>query len=205
MQYFKLKEKLKDHVIFTQNDIRIFDSSFQRQRLKDWQDKGYIKKIIKGHYYFSDLRLNEQILFIIANKIYKPSYISFEMALAYYGLIPESVYMVTSASSRKTQKFETQIGNFYYHKIKSELMFGYKHVESKDQFYKIAEAEKAILDYLYINPHKKTEEDFEEMRIDKESFREEVNINKFERYLKNFNNKALTKRAMKLKKVMKND
>lgn len=205
MKYIELKTKLKNRILFTQNDLKMIDNSFHFQRLKEWQDKGYIKKVIKGYYIFSDIDLNEQILFFISNRIYQPSYVSFEMALSYYGLIPESVYLITSASSRKTQRFETQIGNFEYHRIKPKLMFGYNLVKIKEQVFKIAEAEKAILDYLYINPHKKTEDDFEELRIDKGTFKEEVNINKFERYLKGFNSKALTTRAMKFKKVMKND
>src|SRR5258708_23102619 len=36
----------------------------------------------------------------IANRLYRPSYVSFEYALAYHHLIPESVYEITSATSR---------------------------------------------------------------------------------------------------------
>ena len=42
---------------------------------------------------------------MVANKIYSPSYISLETALSYYGLIPESVYALTSVSTRKTISF----------------------------------------------------------------------------------------------------
>src|SRR3990167_6547201 len=41
----------------------------------------------------------------IANRLYAPSYISFEYAMSRYGLIPESVYAVTSATSRITRTF----------------------------------------------------------------------------------------------------
>ncbi|MCB1148794.1 MAG: hypothetical protein KDK48_01395, partial [Chlamydiia bacterium] len=35
----------------------------------------------------------------IANLLYGPSYLSLEWALAYYGMIPEGVYVVTSVSA----------------------------------------------------------------------------------------------------------
>lgn len=38
---------------------------------------------------------------LLAGSIYGPSYISFEYALAYYGLIPEAVYTITSATFNK--------------------------------------------------------------------------------------------------------
>src|SRR3989344_3452385 len=44
----------------------------------------------------------------IANRIYGPSYVSFEYALAYYRLIPETVYTVTSATTKTTREFTVQ-------------------------------------------------------------------------------------------------
>ncbi len=91
MQFIEFKEKLKNYIVFSLQDIKKIDKNFYRSRLNEWQDKGYIKKIRRSYYIFDDLNLNEAILFLIANKIYSPSYISFEMALSYYGLIPEAV------------------------------------------------------------------------------------------------------------------
>jgi hypothetical protein len=51
----------------------------------------------------------------IANLLYGPSYISFEWALSYYGMIPEGVYVITSACATKTKSFRSQIGTFDYH------------------------------------------------------------------------------------------
>ena len=119
MNYIKLKKYLKDFLIFTQKDIKKLDPSFCRQNLKVWQDKDYIKKIIKGYYIFSDFELNESFLYAIANKIFKPSYVSFESALSFYRLIPESIYSITSANPRNTYKFKTSFGDFIYRKINS--------------------------------------------------------------------------------------
>jgi len=194
MQYLEIKDNLKDFIIFSANDISKVDPGFYNQRLSEWQKKGYIKKIIKGYYIFSDAEINEPVLFIIANKIHDPSYISLEMALSYHGLIPESVYGVTSVTSRKTYTFKSQLAQFSYRRIKPELMFGYQLVPYQNHAWKIAEIEKAILDYFYINPALKTEAEFEELRINKNSFQEKVDVGKLKNHLAQFHSKALEKR-----------
>jgi len=195
MQYLEIKENLKKFIVISRRDILKVDPDFHDQRLSEWQKKGYIKKVVKGYYIFSDLEVNESVLFIIANKIFDPSYISLEMALSYYGLIPESVYGVTSATSRKTYAFDSWLARFSYRKIKPELMFGYQLVDYKNYSFKIAEIEKAILDYFYINPRLKGEGDFYELRINKETFQGKVDMAKIERYLMHFDSKALVKRV----------
>src|SRR3989338_7420397 len=109
MQYTELKQALKDFTVFSLADIKSLGVIFYRRRLNEWQDKGYIKKLIRGYYIFSDLELNENVLFEIANRIYDPSYVSLEAALSYYGLIPESVYGISSVSTRRTYKFKTPV------------------------------------------------------------------------------------------------
>ncbi len=56
MRFYEFKESLKDFVVFSINDIRKVDESFNNQRLSEWQEKGYIKKIIKGYYCFTGTR-----------------------------------------------------------------------------------------------------------------------------------------------------
>jgi len=106
MKFLELKDELRDFTIFSLNEIRNIEPGFHRRRLNEWQDKGYIKKVIRGYYIFSDLKLSEEILFKIANRIYLPSYVSLESALSYYHLIPESVSAIfPHSSSRKTSLY----------------------------------------------------------------------------------------------------
>src|SRR3989338_3736025 len=147
MQFIELRQQLKDFMVFSLQDIRKIEANFDLRRLSEWQDKGYIKMIRQGYYIFFDLVINEQVMFLIANKIYAQSYISLESALSYYGLIPEGVYAITSIYTRKTEKFKTMIAEFFYRKLKPELFFGYKLINIAEQQYKIAEIEKTILDY----------------------------------------------------------
>lgn len=204
MRYIELKEGLKNFTIFSLNDIKSIGKDFFRTRLTEWQKKGYIKKVVKGYYIFSDLELNENVLFEIANKIYSPSYISFEMALSYYHLIPESVYGIISASTRRTYRFKTKIGEFTYRTIKPGLFFGYKIVKYNNRSFKIAVPEKAVLDYFYINSDIETKSDFSNLRIDRDSFLRQIAEDKLFSFLEKFEKEAMSRRIKALWEFMKN-
>jgi predicted transcriptional regulator of viral defense system len=204
MQYIKLKESLKDFTVFSLRDIKAIDSNFHRRRLNEWQDKNYIRKLIRGHYIFTDIQINENSLFEIANKIYSPSYISFEMALSYYNLIPESVYCITSASTRKTYKFQTSVGQFSYRTVKPALFFGYNLVSYSNRRFKIASVEKAILDYFYINPNIRNDGDFASLRVNRDSFTEQIDMERLNEFLERFAQKTLTKRINSFLEFIKN-
>jgi len=205
MNHLLFKNALKDFVSFNLNDIRKIDAGFDLRRLSEWQGKGFIKMIRRGHYAFSGLEINESALFLMANKIYTPSYVSMEMALAYYNLIPEAVYGITSVSSRKTNHFKTDFGEFIYRHIKPQLIFGYKLISYNGQNFKIAEPEKAILDYFYLNVHINTDEDFAGLRFNGEEFKEQADKDKLKRYLVAFGNKRLEKRFNKFLKHINHD
>ncbi len=197
MQYLDLKAQLKDFPVFSIKDIEKVDFSFHKQRLSEWQKKGYVKKVRQGFYVFSDLQVNEKILFTVASRIYEPSYISLEMALSIYGLIPEAVYGVTSTTSQNTKTIKTPIGDFIYRHTRPDLMFGYELREHNGHHYQIAEMEKAILDYLYFNSKINDNESFEGMRFNISEIKEKIDIEKFSKYLRAFHNKSLTRRAKK--------
>jgi predicted transcriptional regulator of viral defense system len=194
MNYLGFKNRLQEFTVFSIHDIRKCFPDFDSRRLVEWQDKGYIKKIINRWYCFSDNVVNEEFSFLIANSIYSPSYISFESALSYYQLIPESVFTITSATSIKTNEFKTGLGNYNYRHIKPSLFLGYKLIESGNHRVKIAEPGKAILDYLYINEHLNTAQAFEGMRFNTQLLLPILNKRNTSAWLKLFANKALEKR-----------
>jgi len=205
MNILEFKEKLKDFVAFNLNDIRKIDAGFDLRRLNEWQEKGYIKMIRRGYYAFSNLTINESVLFLLANKIYTPSYVSLEMALSHFNLIPEAVYGITSVSSRKTNHFKTDFGEFIYRHIKPQLMFGYQLINYDGQNFKIAEPEKAILDYFYLNADLNAAEDFDGLRFNGNEFREQTDKDKLQSYLITFGNKRLEKRFNKFLKYINYD
>lgn len=110
---------------------------------------GDILRLRKGLYCLSDRhRRQSRDLFEIAQRIYGPSYISFESALSYHGWIPEAVYTVTSASSGKAQHFRTPLAEFSYTRIPVRVF--YEGVERMPSGAFMARPFKALLDYIYV-------------------------------------------------------
>ena len=85
----------------------------------------------------------------IANRLYAPSYISFEYALSRYGVIPESVYAITSVTTRITREFIVNNKSFTYSRIKKQAYRGYRTEKRGAMTVLMAEPEKALVDYLY--------------------------------------------------------
>lgn len=205
MNFLKFQKQLKNHLVFSLRDIQKLFPDFSRIQLNRWQKAGLIQKIINKYYIFDDNDLDENALWVIANTIYKPSYVSLEAALSHYGLIPEGVFVVTSVTTKKTYRFESKIANFHYGKIRTNLFWGYKLVDCKNWKICLAEPEKALLDFFYLNPNLDSVAHFEELRINSEVFREIIDLEKFNTYLKAFGNKLLTRRVNIFLNFMKND
>ncbi|TLP36826.1 type IV toxin-antitoxin system AbiEi family antitoxin domain-containing protein [Arcobacter arenosus] len=75
-------------------------------------------RLKKGVYCFSkEYRDTPLDLISISVMLYAPSYVSFEYALSYHGMIPERVEEITCATIKNNKLFETQIGRFSYKKI----------------------------------------------------------------------------------------
>lgn len=205
MQLIEFQKKLSMYPIFSLQDVQKIAPNFYRIQLDRWQKKGYIKRIKKEYYYFTDREIDQNFLFYSSNKIYSPSYISLEKAFQYYDFIPEEIFQITSVSSKKTTKFTTSLGNFSYRHIKPSIFFGYRMIDYGKQKILLAEPEKAVLDYLYLNPRLKAVDDFREIRINKQEFLEIIDFTKLQRYLKAFENKSLSSRAKIFLNTVKND
>lgn len=205
MQFIDFQNQFSIYPLFSLQDVRKVFSGFSYRQLDRWEKKGYLRKVKRGFYCFGFQSVDRDFLFYTANKIYAPSYVSLEMALKYYGLIPEEIFQITSVGTKKTTNFQTSVGNFSYRQIKPSLYFGYKLVEFGQQKMLIAEPEKAIVDYLYIHPRLKTVADFEGMRINVDEFESQINLGKFQKYLEAFSNKQLSKRAKLFLTIMHHD
>ncbi len=205
MNFIDFKTQLTDFTVFSLSDIRKINENFDLRRLAEWQQKGYIKGIIKGYYVFSDASVNEQTLFEIANKIYSPSYISLESALNFYNIIPEGVYRITSISTKRTYTFNTEEAVFSYRTLHPKLFFGYHLISDHNKTYKFAEAEKAVLDYFYLNPRINNKEDIESLRYNSDVFLKLIKKRKFRSYLRRYDSPALTRRIKLLMETMEND
>ena len=199
MKFRDFQRLARDLPAFNLNDIRKIDPDFHRQQLSDWLDREYIQPLAGGYYLLADAQVDESHLFMLANRIYEPSYISRESALAHYLIIPESVLGITSVSSRKTRRLDSEWGRFSYRRIKPTLMFGYRLVKHDRMIkYKIASLEKTVLDYFYWNTRISSIDDIEGLRWNRQELIGLVDNPLFKKYLKVFNNKALERRVQLL-------
>ncbi len=199
MEFIRIRSQIQNLPAFNLSDLRKIDPNFYKRQLMDWIKRGYIKPLAGEYYLLSDATISEDRLLMFANTLYKPSYISLESALAYYSVIPETVQGITSVSSKKTKEYESDWGVFSYRSIKPVLMLGFEIVEGRDQIkYLIARLEKAVLDYLYLNSHVNSIQDFEGMRWNKQNLAGLEANERFQRYCKIFNKKALDQRVAAL-------
>lgn len=200
MTYLEFREPLLPFQVFSIGDIEKYFPDFDSRRLVEWQHKGYIRKLVNKWYLFSECAVDEQLLFRISNCIYRPSYISLESALAYYHLIPEAVYTQKAITTRKTTSYTTSVGTFDYHSLKPDLFFGYAILRNSNLPVMMAEMEKAILDYLYLNASLRSAEDIEQLRFNYIELHNNLNWKKFENYQLTFESKTLDKKVKILKK-----
>jgi predicted transcriptional regulator of viral defense system len=117
----------------------------------------------------------------VANLLCGPSYISFEWALSYYNLIPEGVYVLTSASVTKSKTFNTAVGTFdYIHLSHHRYAIGIDQKENERGRFLIATPEKALADLIHLKSSKLKGRDLlidlvEARRMDEENLK---NLNK---------------------------
>lgn len=101
-----------------------------------------LEKLKRGIYIIKDHPPHE---YNIANILYTPSYVSFETALNFYGILSQFPYEITSATVGKSIRKTIHDTTYSYAHIQSLLFFGYQ----KKEGHLIAEPEKALLDQLY--------------------------------------------------------
>jgi predicted transcriptional regulator of viral defense system len=134
----------------------------------------------------------------IGNLLYGPSYISFEWALSHYGMIPEGVYVVTSASASKSKSYKTPLGTFEYISLShSRYAIGIDQKENSAGKFLIATPEKALADLVHLKSKKLNAKDLlvdliEARRIDEDNLK---NLNKkhMSEIAENYRSKAVMK------------
>ena len=132
-------------VVFTINDLRkLFpEDAYIKTSVNRLVNGGNLVQITRGVYALSrnDLDIEK-----IATQLYYPSYISFESALAKYGIINQGRYGLTLATTRHSKQMTIAGVDCNYSKLKPALFFGFDLI---NDIY-LASPEKAVLDELYL-------------------------------------------------------
>jgi len=140
---------------------------------------GDIIRVKKGLYVFGErYRRRPYSMELLANLIYGPSMVSSDYMLAHYGLIPEAVYSLTSATFKRSKTFKTPLGTFIYKQAPVRYYpVGMRQLEFKGGAFLAASPERALADKVredagnIFNNQKEAERYlFEDLRLDEEGF-----------------------------------
>lgn len=150
MQAIRKKAKTEEiDYLFLMDCLSVYKRP--RAKLTSLLKKNQLIRVKKGLYVFGEhYQRRPYSLEVLANLIYGPSYVSFEYALSYYGLIPEAVTRVTSASYKRNKYFSTPVGEFVYYYVppqKFTIGITWEACDEQTHFL-IATKEKALADYL---------------------------------------------------------
>ncbi len=120
MRTIEIKNALPLSVISHEMLYSLLEKSVSNvnDKISNLVKSGELIRLKKGFYTFSKAYLTKPIdLISVANILYTSSYVSFDYALSYYGMIPERVSEITSATSKNEKLFETPVGRFSYKKV----------------------------------------------------------------------------------------
>lgn len=202
MTYLEFREKLFDLACFSIHQVYAWQPDFDRNNLTRWVKKGLLIRLRQEYFAFPEYLHKSDYAQYIANRIYRPSYISLHTALSFYGMIPEAIVQITSVSSLKTATFKNAFGEYSYKNIKCDLMFGYEPRSMTDgKALLFATPEKALLDLLYLYPFYNDVSELEQLRFDEDYMQEELNRERLDDYLRRFGSKALSRRVTALLKI----
>jgi predicted transcriptional regulator of viral defense system len=154
--------------------------------LKRWLAAGILERVAYGIY----LPMESTVpLENVAAQFYVPNYLSFESALAKYGVLNLVPFTITFATPRKTRKYTLRKQEVEFRQISPGLFFGF---EMGHGFY-IATPEKAFLDEVYFAARGKTQLDLDEIDTRKLSMKDLNRLSKrFPGYVQKYVKKIIS-------------
>jgi predicted transcriptional regulator of viral defense system len=137
--------------IFTVQDLgvlwQVTDKTALYSNIQYYLRVGKLKRVHKGIYALSVKEYNS---FELAQKLIRPSYISFYTALEVHG-ITFQVYSAIHSVALKSKQLTVNQEKFIYHQLKEKVFYDSLGIEDKTT-YLIAGPERAICDSLYLSP-----------------------------------------------------
>ena len=133
-------------------------------------------RLKRGLYLFgAKYRKYAVVKFALAGQLYAPSYISFESALSFHQLIPETVYATTSACFlNKSKHYANEIGEFTFQYVPVQPFFlEVEQLKTPNSNALLAKPLRALFDMLYQRKvHYKTLDELEaDLRLDMDELR----------------------------------
>jgi len=123
--------------------------SVVRSALRRYEAKGLVERVSTKIYIN---HFNQQFSpRDLVNYLRPRSYISLESALVERGIITQNPSVLICVTPGYPQRFRSRSLTIVYRKISSDLYWGYEEKATRYNKYLIAEPEKALLDWVYLN------------------------------------------------------
>ncbi len=179
----KLEQEIKkiNKNYFSLNDLRKI-SHLQEASLKVAINRLIKeKKIIRLANNFYTVEPAKIVLEKLAQELLSPSYISFETALAHYGIISQKPSNLTLATLGRSQQKKVLNVNLIFRHLQKNLFWGYVRLTD----YYLATPEKALIDLIYLSLNGNYRIDLTELELNV------INRKIFKQYLEKVENKRL--------------
>jgi predicted transcriptional regulator of viral defense system len=135
--------------------------------LKRQERRGLLERLADGVY------LNKLAASVttrdIVNELVPESYISLGTALAEWGLSSQNPALTQCVTIARGRKVQTASVNIAYRKISRDLFWGFTEKKARYGGYRIAEPEKALLDWIYFTLKDGLAVEFDEINFEKVS------------------------------------
>lgn len=120
---------------------------------------GWLIRVKRGLYAISDLS-NRGFLslspYVVANLLLTDSYISFESALAHYGMFDQLTNKFISIAKIQYKSVRIQSVEYSFVKVQDRWFFGWQDVNIDNMIIRMATAEKALIDMIQFHKSKYT-------------------------------------------------
>jgi len=152
----KQLNKLSNLLVLTRNSLWRYEANDNNLNfnLKYWKENKIIIRLKRGLYVlrsqWSQEKDKQMYLEYLANQIYQPSYISGEYVMNKYNLLTETVFGITSMTTKTTKNYINELGNFSYSSLSVDLFCGFTVKKFRSAYVFVATKEKAVFDYLYL-------------------------------------------------------
>ena len=115
-----------------------------------WQRQGILERVTRGAYLLRDMKVYTPE---VACLLVPDSYISLESAMSYHGMILDRIYRVDLACVRRVKSFRVRDTEVRITRIPPHLYCGWEVEESIHGTVRMATAEKALFDRIYLDRH----------------------------------------------------
>ena len=172
MKFQRLIEIVGDEPVFEAGLLLSgeVDPADLRRQLSRWTKAGRINQLRRSVYALAPpFQKIKPHPFVVANRLVRSSYVTCQSALAYYGMIPEHVPVITSVTTLRPGMWRTPLGVYQFRHIKGSHFFGYRLLElGNGQQAFVATPEKALLDLIYLQPGGDSPDHLRELRLQQE-------------------------------------